>query len=262
MPFQFPRARGAANSRAPQIGPGTFEGRVAPDGVKPGPFQAIAYLRDLGAPEGELWCFLKSEYNPIGATGTLWLDLVPEPSAFVPPLNPIGLELENALKAYASARFNADYSPSTSPSAWEVHPARQTPISTPTTEPRKLGLGVYEVTQRALDFLHPRAWVWVTDAGSREVWLLYRPGEVGGYSRVGTFLPTGVKYSGTELMFDKIGEADEIEVGGSVLPLDTYQFGQSISNLRQAIVLRPGSLVVDPIADLLLENWYVGTDQG
>jgi len=263
MRFQFPRARGAAGGRAPQIGPGTLEGRTTANYARPPEFSAVIYSPGSSGMDYELWCYRKVgevlSFHTLQGGSRVWFDLVPESEAFVPPSNPIGFDVELALKAYARNRLLVNHQESTTDDDWIVRATRpdlpQFPL--PATSPLKVGLGVFEITQVDQDPSIPKAWVWVTDSGHREIWLLYRPGEPGGYSPVGSDIPgTGQPHQMTELLFYRLSGDDSIDG----IELNLMQLAASISTLRNAIHGRPNSPVVDPEIDLTIHNYYVLMD--
>jgi hypothetical protein len=201
--FDFPRARGG---RSPQIGPGTFDGRSSGQESPPPPVTAFAWSPGPLLASPELWCF--SEGFQAGEHDDPWylhLDQVPEPLAFVPPpgSSPTGLATIDALKLYARNRYFDLYSVLIPVSGWFVHVAQPVPAETGATN-RKLTDGVYRVKQlhRGPTPEPPRAWVWVSGSGSREIWLYYRPNEADGFHFVGT-VPGGsqVVYGSTSLEF-------------------------------------------------------------
>jgi hypothetical protein len=260
MRFQFPRARGAAGGRAPQIGPGTLEGRTTANYVRPPEFSAVIYSPGSSGMDYELWCYRRpAGFHTLQEASKVWFDLVPESEAFVPPSDPIGFDVELALKAYARNRLLVSYQKPTTDDDWIVRATRpdlpQFPF--PATSALKVGLGVFEIVQVDQDPLIPKAWVWVTASGHREIWLLYRPGEPGGYSPVGSEIPgTGQPHQMTELLFHQLSEDDNIDG----IELNLMQLAASISTLRNVIQGRPDSPVVDPEIDLTIHNYYVLSD--
>lgn len=233
----FPRARGG---RGPQIGPGTFLGRVAPTGVKPPIFSHLAWSQGVSTPDVEMWCFLVRDvgsalkYEPINPVlpnhHIAWLDQVVEAEAFNPPASgPLPTLL---FRQYAAELMMLKHDTATQVSDWVVRVARPFPFAGAPDSDRRFGSGVFEVRQSDLSNT-PVAWLWVTRDFAREIWIHWRPGEPGGFAFVGRPLPgTEQPYLSTELRFVRV--LDDLEPSLSV-----QYYGASILALEEAILERP-----------------------
>jgi hypothetical protein len=194
------------------------------------------------------------------------MEKVVDAEGFVPPPNPIGFDVENALKVYARDRLLTRHNLPTSESQWVVRSARPVPYTPTAGSLLKQNRGIFEVTQAEQPPENRTAWVWVTEDGGREIWVLYRPGQVGGFSRVGTPLATtGVIHSTTELYFDRLsadGAPDNLP--GDAVALSVYEYGTAISKLRAYIKAeRSGGLeIANENVDLVVHDYHILADPG
>lgn len=276
MRFHLPRARGAGSARAPQIGPGTLEGRTMNAQLgRPSDFSLIAYSPGNLDPDIEYWCFRQPgaggptavDFQTLDNNQSLWLDLVPDFEKFAPPVNPIGDELVTALKAYAVQRYQVNHGAPTSLSEWQVRTYYPGAFAPSATAEHKLARGVYQVRQEEFPTGDNRtAWVWVPELGRQEFWLLYRPGESGGFCRVGQVSPfTGQVHTSSKLTFERIndsGQPDRITYGptGSrtTADLDVNNPGPAIQHLMEMTRWASGSpAVLDPESDLRIDDFRV-----
>lgn len=252
VPYPLPRG-----GRGPQIGPGTFDGRSSDDPTRPDTIDHIVWSRGDSTPDVEIWCFLTTAlsgpvYRKIQNGSHAWIDQVPQPEGFVPPTTtpPMGNETELALKQYAVDRMLSVFDRETGPGDWKVRVARPYPAGPlGANGVRRFTAGTYAVQEVALGTI-PKAWVWVTADGMREVWALHRPGLPGGFAYPGTTLPiSGLPFPGTELIYANV------QINGLVYP----DIGKSITDFRAAIVGLQGSPVADP-EDLEIHDYRIGPD--
>ncbi|MEM7244544.1 MAG: hypothetical protein AAF533_04335 [Acidobacteriota bacterium] len=240
----FPRSRGAGDGRGPQVGPGTIDTRSSEFSTKPNKLNAIVWSQGSSQPDIEVWCLLTSgvaandQFHQVKAKSPfeqfLWMDLVPEPESFVPPVTPLEGELEQALKSYATARYFTKHGVQVQDVNWTVKIARPfQKIPAPITQ-RKFEDGLYQIRQEdSGSGLAPTAWVWVER--DREIWLHYLPDQVGGFSFVGTPLP-----GTTQLHTDTKLSIEDFKPPNTP---DLDKFGASILQLKTDIRTAAGSIV-------------------
>ncbi len=270
MPFPVFRARGG---RGPQVGPGTFDGRSAPVpsdalGAPKPPFaEAFVWAAGPGTPSVELWCYHKDFFVPLqGFDSTqptvfpqtsLFLDKVSPDEEFVPPngASPDSLEACEAFRDFARYRYYSAFPRVTAPEDWSVQV--QVPSPSPAAaNPRKMPEGFYRVAQVDRSTQATQlAWVSVTDNGSREIWLFYRPDEIDGFHFAGD-QPAGDAsiYESTQMMFTAI--APPTSPAGYPWNSSSFSLGQRLNNLKGAAKDDPGSPVSD-VNQLVVHDLYV-----
>jgi len=256
--FGFPMARGAGGARGPQISPGTFEARsgpynpLLPDFGRPELPTVILWSPGLSSPDVELWCYRAgpAPVPPLPLADALfgrvdgaavdmgWVDEIPAGNAFQAPpgASPDSQTTADALKAYAADRLDYTYATGVPANEWMVQVARPYPAVTPGTPFKVLGDQVFSVAQ--IDRISgpvPVAWVWVTDGGRREIWLLYRPGELGGFAFPGS-TPAGESdvYTSTSLRFNPVVGAPGAAGWDVVL-----NYEQAITNFKATALTTP-----------------------
>jgi hypothetical protein len=264
--------------RAPQIGDRTFECRSSkPGDGKPELFTAIAWSPGP-FPAAELWCYRTAEgapwdqLNP-GFTqdpskfSELWLDSVPEEEGFTPPTGhgPESSVTHEALKAYAQQRLaTAMGLAPVCCGGWEVYLHRPYPADFGSANPKIDTAGdngsLYQVQQsdQVSGLSGPLAYLWVTKQGGREIWLLYDPGQEGGFRVVGDSEEEDY-FERTKLVFERLhdlgDEWPEILVNTTAVDV-TAGYAAAIGAYRAWALLQYECPAYE-IQQLVVHDWRV-----
>ncbi len=215
-----PRSRAG---RGPQLSDGTFEGRRSLEGTpKPQQFTVIAFAPNPFE-SVELWCYRKNltgsfsgdEYDQIPATGSpprpvAWFDQVAQNEEFEPDDEFAIDSTENIqnLKQFATDRFKSEFpGHQDHVDNWQVSVARPFQPSTGGTDTKIRKNKVYAVYQDDQLGTEPittlTAWVWIPVEGDREIWLLYRRDQLGGFRVPGSALQgSSAKFQRTRFVFE------------------------------------------------------------